>query len=153
MTEEGLLFLHLAGAFLFVGGSLAAGLLRIAALRSNDPNAIAVLLRTVRPAVPIVGVGLVVAVGFGGWLAHRDGYSFGSSWLSATYGLLGWMLVVGGFAGRQDRHTRKLAERIAAAGGDSTELRARLHDSLNLVLNGSMLAATAAVIALMVWKP
>jgi uncharacterized membrane protein len=153
MTGEALLFLHLAGAFVFVGGSLAAALLRVAALRSDDSRTIAVLLRAVRPVVPIVGGGLVVAVGFGAWLAHRDGYAFGSSWLSATFGLLGWMLVVGGFAGRQDRHTRELAERLATTGGDSTELRARLRDPLNLVLNGSMLAATVAVVALMVWKP
>ena len=153
MSEDSLLFLHLAGAFLFVGGSLVAGVLRVAALRREDPREIAVLLRAARPAVPLVAVGLVAAVAFGAWLAHRLGFAYGSTWLSATFALLGWMLVVGGLAGRQDRHTRELAERLTREGGDARELTRRLRDPVNLVLNVSLLLATAAIVALMVWKP
>jgi uncharacterized membrane protein len=62
--------------------------------------------------------------------------------------------VVGAVAGRQDRHTRELAERLAAAGDSpSAELGRRLRDPLNLALNGSMLAAIVAIVVLMVWKP
>lgn len=153
MSEEALLFVHLVGAFIFVGGSLAAALLRVAALRSTDPGTIATLLRAVRPVVPVVGVGLAVAIGFGAPLAHHDGYSYGSSWLTATFALIGWVLVIGGIAGRQDRRTRELAERIARTADDDSGLRARLRDPLNLALNVSMLLATGAIVALMVWKP
>ena len=148
-----LLFLHLTGAFLFVGGGLVAAVLRAATLRRNNPGEIAVLLRAVRPAVPLIAFGLVAAVGSGAGLAHRLGFAYGSTWLSATYALLGWMLVVGGLAGRQDRHTRELAEQLAREDGDSRELMRRLRDPINLGLNASMLFATAAIIGLMVWKP
>ena len=153
MSEEALLFLHLVGVLLFVGGGLTAAVLRVAALRRDDPREVAVLLRAVRPVVPIVGVGLTAAVGFGAWLAHRLGFDYGSAWLSATYALLGWMVFAGSVAGRQDRRTRELAERLAGDGGDPAVLEARLRDPLNLGLNVSMLLATAAIVGLMVWKP
>jgi uncharacterized membrane protein len=153
MGEDALLFLHLVGVLLLVGGGLTARVLRIGALRRGDPPGIAVLLRAARMAVPLVGIGLVTAIGFGTWLAHRLGYSFGSGWLTATYALLGWMLVAGAVAGRQDRHIRELAERLAAGAGDPAPLLSRLRDPVNLALNTSLLGASFAVVALMVWKP
>lgn len=154
MGNDTILFLHLAGAFLFVGGSIAAAVLRWAAMRRDRPSEIALLLRAVRPAVPLVGVGLVLAVAAGFWLADRIGFALGATWLSGTFGLLGWVAVVGAVAGRQDRHTRELAERLAADGDTpSAELGRRLRDPLNLVLNVSMLAAIVAIVVLMVWKP
>ncbi len=153
MSYETLLYLHLASAFLFVGGSLAAAVLRAAALGRADAREIAVLLRAVRPAVPLVGVGLLGTIGFGFGLAAKLDLDYGATWLSATFALLAWMIVVGALAGRQDRRTRELAERLAREGGSLEELRGRLRDPLNLALNASMLLATAAVVALMVWKP
>ena len=154
MSAEGILFLHLAGVLLFVGGSLAAALLRFAAMRRERPSEIALLLRSVRPAVPVVAGGLVVAIGTGFWLAGNLGLSLSATWLTLTFVLIGWMAVVGAVAGRQDRKTRELAERLAAdADTPSAELARRLHDPLNLALNASMLIAVVAVVALMVWKP
>jgi uncharacterized membrane protein len=148
-----LVFLHLLGAFLFVGGSLAATVLRVAAIRAPDAAAAAVLLRAVRPAVPIVGAGFVLAVVLGFALVERIGLEYSAAWLSATFALLLWLLVVGAVAGRSDRRTRELAEKLALEGGPTGELRRRLVDPLNLLLNGSLLAATFAVVALMVFKP
>jgi len=149
-----LLFLHLAGAFLFVGGSVLAAALRVAAIRRERPNEIALLLRAVRPAVPLVGGGLVLTVGAGFWLADSLGYDLGSTWLTLTFALLGWTLAVGAVAGRQDRRTRELAESLAAADDrPNAELSRRLRDPLNLSLSASMLVATVAIVALMVWKP
>jgi uncharacterized membrane protein len=153
MPYEWLLFLHLLGAFLFVGGSLAAAVLRLAAIRARDAREAATLLRAVRPAVPLVAGGLLLTVGLGFWLADDLGVDLGATWLVATYALLAWLAVVGAVAGRRDRHTRELAERLAAAGTAGPDLRSRLADPLGLALNASLLAATVAVIALMVWKP
>ena len=154
MTEEGILFLHLAGVLLFVGGSVAAALLRLAAMRRQTPSEIALLLRAVRPVVPIVAGGLVVTIAAGFWLASELGISLSATWLTLTFVLIGWMLVVGAAAGRQDRKTRELAERLAADGdAPSALLTRRLRDPLNLVLNASMLIAVVAIVALMVWKP
>jgi uncharacterized membrane protein len=154
MSNEWLLFLHLAGAFLFVSGAVTAAVLRVAAIRAGRPREAALLLRAVRPAVPIIALGLALVVVFGFWLADRLGIDLGSTWLTATFALLGWTLVVGAIAGRQDRRTRELAERLAADDDRAdTELARRLRDPVNLTLNASLLVATAAIVALMVWKP
>ena len=154
MSEDGILFLHLVGVLLFVGGSIAAGVLRLAAIRRERPSEIALLLRAVRPAVPLVAGGLVVAIAAGFWLAHRLDLDLGAAWLTLTFGLLAWLIVVGAVAGRQDRATRELAERLAGDGDSpSSGLARRLRDPVNLTLNASMLAVVVIVVALMVWKP
>ena len=154
MSVEWLLFFHLVGAFLYVSGAVAAAVLRLAAMRRERPSEVALLLRAVRPVVPVVALGLILVLVFGFWLADRLGIDLGSTWLVATFALLGWTVVVGAVAGRQDRHTRELAERLAA-GDDrpSEELARRLRDPVNLALNGSLLLSTIAIVALMVWRP
>lgn len=154
MSEDGILFLHLAGVLLFAGGSIAAAVLRLAAMRRERPSEIALLLRAVRPAVPLVAGGLVLAIGAGFWLAHRLGFALSHAWLTLTFVLLGWLVVAGAVTGRQDRATRELAERLAAdRDAPDAVLRGRLRDPVNLALNASMLVAIVAVVALMVWKP
>jgi uncharacterized membrane protein len=112
------------------------------------------LLRAVRPLVPLVGLGLVLTIAAGAWLAHELGFPYGSGWLRWTYALIAWLVVVGALAGRLDRRTRELAEREASAGDEaSSELIRRLRDPVALTLDASMLAATLAIVALMVWKP
>jgi uncharacterized membrane protein len=104
--------------------------------------------------VPIVAAGLVVTIAAGFWLASDLGISLSATWLTLTFVLIGWMLVVGAVAGRQDRMTRVLAERLAAEDdAPSTELARRLRAPLNLALNAPMLIAVVAIVALMVWKP
>ncbi len=154
MSTESLLFLHLVGAFLYVSGAVAAAVLRMAAIRAERPSAVALLLRAVRPVVPVIALGLLLVLAFGFWLVHRLGIDLASNWLVATFALLGWTVVVGAVAGRHDRRTRELAERLAA-GDDrpSQELARRLRDPANLALNGSLLVVTIAIVALMVWKP
>lgn len=154
MSYEWLLFGHFAGAFLFVSGAVAAAILRVAAMRRGRPSEVAVLLRTARLAIPVIALGLVLVLGFGFWLVSRLDLDLGAGWLTGTFALLAWVLVVGGLTGRQDRHTRELAERLAR-GGDApdTELDGRLRDPANLALNASLLVATVAIVALMVWKP
>jgi uncharacterized membrane protein len=154
MSYEWLLFGHLAGAFLFVGGAITAAVLRIAAMRREQPGEIAVLLRATRLAIPPIAIGLLLAIGFGFWLTSRLDISLGSTWLTLTFVLIGWILVVGELTGRQDRKTRELAERLAAAGETrSDEVHERLRDPVNLALTASLLVATIAIVALMTWKP
>jgi uncharacterized membrane protein len=154
MSTEWPLFLHLIGAFLFIGGSITAALLRFGAMRLTRPSEQAVLLRAVRPAAAVIGIGLVLTIGAGFWLVDRLGLGYGEGWLSATFALLAWLVVVGAVAGRRDRRTRELAEKIAAHENEPTpELTRALRDPVALLLNASMLVATAAIIVLMVWKP
>jgi uncharacterized membrane protein len=154
MDTNTLLFLHLLGAFLFTSGALAAAILRVTAMRRERPSEIAPLLKAARPLVPVIGVGLVVAIVFGALLAHHLDISLGSGWLVATLCLLGWTIAVGGITGRQDRHTRELAERLSASDDAPDEaLSSRLHDPINLWLSASVLVGTLAIVALMVWRP
>lgn len=154
MSYEWLLFGHLVGAFLFVSGAVAAAVVRLAAMRRERASEVAVLLRTARLAIPAIAAGLVLVLAFGFWLVARLDLDLGATWLSATFLLLGWILVAGTAAGRQDRRTRELAERLASEGNAvSPELWRRLHDPVNLALSASLLATTLAIAVLMVWKP
>ena len=154
MARDWALFLHLAGVLLFVGGSIAVTALRLLAVGKERPSESAVLLRAVRPLVPVVGTGLLLTLGAGAWLANEVGVPYDSGWLQWTYVLVVWLGVVGAVAGRRDRRTRELAERVAAEGDrPSDELARRLRDPVALTLDASMLVATVAIVALMVWKP
>ena len=108
MSTQWLLFLHLAGAFLFVAGAVAAAALRIAAMRGSD---------RARSRCSCGPCGLryhsscsasFSSSSFGFWLVDRLGYDLGATWLTLTFVLLAWAVVVGGLTGRQDRHTREL---------------------------------------------
>lgn len=153
MARDWALFLHLVGVLLFVGASVGVTALRLLAIGKDRPSESALLLRAVRPLVPLVGLGLVLTVAAGAWLAHELGVPYGSGWLRWTYVLIAWLVVVGAVAGRLDRRTRELAESEASAGEASSELIRRLRDPVALTLDASMLVATLAIVALMVWKP
>ncbi|HEX6724235.1 MAG TPA: DUF2269 family protein [Gaiella sp.] len=154
MSRDWLLFLHLAGVLLFVGGSVAVTALRLLAIGKERPSESAVLLRATRPLIPLVLVGLLLTLGAGFSLADELGVPLDANWLGWTYGLVVWLVVVGAIAGRLDRKTRELAEREAAERETpSPELARRLRDPIALTLDASMLVATIAIVALMVWKP
>jgi uncharacterized membrane protein len=153
VARDWALFLHLVGVLLFVGASVGVTALRLLAIGKDRPSESALLLRAVRPLVPLVGLGLVLTVAAGAWLAHELGVPYGSGWLRWTYVLIAWLVVVGAVAGRLDRRTRELAESEASAGEASSELIRRLRDPVSLTLDASMLVVTLAIVALMVWKP
>ena len=154
MARDWALFLHLSGVLLFVGGSIAVTALRLLAIGRKRPSESALLLRSVRPLVPLVGVGLLLTIGAGVWLAHELRRAVRLRLAAVDVRADRWLGVVGALAGRLDRDTRELAERVAAAGDrPSAELARRLRDPVALTLDASMLVATVAIVALMVWKP
>lgn len=154
MSRDWLLFLHILGVLLFVGGSIGVTALRLLAIGKERPSESAVLLRATRPLILVVLVGLLLTLGAGFSLADAIGIPLDVGWLGWTYALVAWLVVVGGAAGRLDRKTRELAERCAADGDRTTdELKRRLRDPVALILDASMLVATIAIVALMVWKP
>jgi uncharacterized membrane protein len=153
--EQWLLALHVLGAFLFVGGALAAGLLQLAAMRLERPSEIASLLGLVRALVPAVGLGALLTLGLGLWLVDdRPFYEIGDAWIVA--GLVLWTAsgVLGQVGGTRARHARELAERLASEGDrPSAELRRALADPLTAALNWASMAALLATVGLMIWKP
>jgi uncharacterized membrane protein len=153
-TAQWLLGFHLVGAFLFVAGAVAAGVLQWTATRRERPSDVALLLGLTRPAVALVAVGALATLGFGAWLVDEAGFDWSDGWISAA--LLLWIVsvVLGGIGGRSARHTRYLAERLAAEGDrPSEELHRALVDPAGRALNYGSFLAVVAVLALMVWKP
>jgi uncharacterized membrane protein len=149
-----LLLFHLLGAFLFVSGAVVAGILQLAAMRREQPSEVALLLRLTQPAVVVVGVGSLVSVGLGIWLAEYVGYGIGEAWVVAAIVLWAISGALGGPAGKMLRHARELAERLAQDGDrPSPELRRAVGNPRALVLNSASFAALIAILVLMIWKP
>jgi uncharacterized membrane protein len=151
-----LLFLHITGAFLLGGGSVAAAALNVAAQLRERPSEIALLLTLTRVAVVSIVVGALATLGFGLWLVSEApfGYGYGQAWVLAAIVL--WVLgtVMGSAGGRRDRETHELAARLAAEGDlPRPELKARLRAPLTLVLSYGAGLAIMAVLGLMIWKP
>jgi uncharacterized membrane protein len=153
-TADWLLMFHITGAFLLVGGSVAAGVLNVLALRAERPSETAVLLRQIRLVVPLIGLGSVAALVFGLWLVHELGVRFWSFWIIAA--LVLWLIMgaLGGAGGKHQEKARKLAEQLAAAGDTATdELRALLRDPRGNAMNWLAGVATLLLLIDMIWKP
>jgi uncharacterized membrane protein len=149
-----LLFLHITGAFLLLGGGVVAGALNLAALRRDRPSEILVLFGLIRIAVVAIIAGTVLAFVFGLWLVNEVGYGFGDTWIVAAIVLLIAGNAIGGYAGSRDARTAKFAEELVARGdAPSAELQARVRDPITLVCNYGSGLILVALLALMIWKP
>ena len=149
-----LLFLHLFSAFVFVSGTVAAGILQITALRRERPSEIALLLRTARTAVRFTVLGGLGALVFGLALAGDRDIGLGEAWVSASIALWVASMALGGAGGRTARHARYLAERLDAEGDrPNEELRKLVAHRPSLLLSYGATAAIAAILVLMVWRP
>jgi uncharacterized membrane protein len=153
-TYDWLLFLHVVGAFLVIGGAVMAGVFNLAALRSGHPSEVVLFFRFARVAVGAIGVGMALTLGFGLWLVHHVGYGWGQTWI--VLALVLWVLsnALGGIGGNREKETRQLAERLTAEGdAPSAELSARLRDPVWLGLSWGSGLVVIAILGLMIWKP
>ena len=152
---EWLLFLHMSGAFFFLGGIVVAWVLGVAAARRELPSEIALLLRLTAVAAAAIGLGMLLTIVFGLWLVFDiDVYDLWDGWILAA--LVMWILSggLGGRAGKRDKETRLLAERLAAEGNvPSAELQARVRDPVTLSLNLVSSLLAIAILVVMIWKP
>ena len=152
--HDWLLLIHVAGAFSLLAGALLAVVLNQAALRRARTSEIALLLGLTRVAVVLIGVGMLVTLAFGLWLVEDSAYDFGDAWIDSALALWAAALLLGGAGGRRDRHTREMAEQLAAAGDErSDELAASLRDPISVMLSYGSGAAVLAILVLMIWKP
>ncbi len=152
---EWLLFFHVTGAFLFLGGAVVAWVLGIAAARRERPSEIALLLGLTGTAAAAIGLGMMLTIVFGLWLVFDlEVYDLWDGWVIAS--LVMWALsgALGGAGGKRDKETRRLAERLAAeADVPSSELAARVRDPVALSLNIASSLLGFAILAVMIWKP
>jgi uncharacterized membrane protein len=153
-TYEWLLYLHVTGAFLLLGGAVIAGVLNVAVQRRERPSEVALLLGLTRTAVALVGIGALLTLVLGLSLVHQAGYGFGQGWIVASILLWIGSNAAGGIGGNRDKQTRLLAERLEAEGDEpSPELSARLHDPVSVLLSYGSGLMVLAILALMIWKP
>jgi uncharacterized membrane protein len=146
--------LHVTGAFFLVSGSVTAGVLNVLAQRVERPSESALLLRLIKPAVIVTGIGTATTLIFGLWLWHELGFGIGTGWIWASIVL--WVIAsaLGGIGGKHQERSRELAEQLAAAGDTMTdELRALLRDRRGNALSWLAGAATIAILVLMIWRP
>jgi uncharacterized membrane protein len=149
-----LLFLHVAGAFLLLGGTVLAGLFTFFAVRRERPSEVALLLGLIRIGVIAIMAGSLLTLVFGLWLVHEAGYGYGDGWIVAAIVL--WVVgnAAGEAGGRRLDKTRTLAGELAAQGdAPSLELRARIRAPLPLVLSYGSGLVILTVLTLMIWKP
>jgi uncharacterized membrane protein len=151
-----LLFFHITGAFLLIGGGTIAGALNLAALRSGRrPSEILLLFGLIRRiAVPAIGIGTLLLFVFGLWLVHEAGYGYGDGWIVAAILLLILGNAIGGYGGSRDRRTAEYARQLVAQGdAPSAELQARVRDPISLVASYGSGLILVVLLAIMVWKP
>ena len=155
MTKyDWLLFVHVAGAFCFLSGAVMTGVVQLAAFRRERPSELALLFNVNRVGVSLVGIGSLLALAFGIWLAEYLGYGVGDEWVVAAIALWAASGVLGGIGGSRAKKARLLAQELAR-GGDrpSRELRRLVTDPVAAALNYGSGALLVAILVLMVWKP
>ncbi|HEV2592408.1 MAG TPA: DUF2269 family protein [Gaiellaceae bacterium] len=153
-TYHWLLTLHVTAAFLFVGGSVAAGVLNALAVRAERPSETAALLKLVRKTLPLIFIGVGGTFVFGLWLWHQAHYGIGTAWLWISLVLWAVANALGGIGGQHQEHARKLAEKLAAEGDTpNDELNRILADRKGNAVSWAAGLATLAILALMIGKP
>ena len=151
-----LLFFHVTGAFLLVGGTVSAGSFTILSRLRERPSEVATLLGLVRFALPFIFGGVLLTLVFGLWLvrAAGQGYSYGDAWVVAALVLWVAANALGGAGGKREAEKQELATRLAREGdAPSAQLKAALRDPLSYALNFGSGLLVFAVLALMIWKP
>ena len=148
------LFFHLLGVILFVSGVVVAGVAFETARRRERPAEVALLLRLTRAGAVLVAVGALIVLGFGLWLVHLEGLSYGVGWIDAALALYVIALLLGALGGQRPKQARLLASDLAARGKPATdELRGLLADRASLAANYVAAICVLAILALMVFKP
>jgi uncharacterized membrane protein len=154
-TYEWLLSLHVTGAFLFLGGGAAAGVLNLRAWHAERPSEVALLLTLIQKvAVPAIGIGSVASLVLGIWLVHNAGYSYGTFWVWAAIVLWAVAGALGARGGRYQTRAGVEAGRLAEAGDTMTpELRALVRDPVGNALSYGSGLVLVLILILMIWKP
>ena len=155
-TYDWLLMIHVTGAFLFLGGGVAAGILNLRAWHAERPSEVALLLRLIqRVALPAIGVGSVTTLVIG-HLARAPRRATPTAPSGSWAAIVLWAVVgaLGGRTGKYQERTAAEARRLAESGDTmSSELRALVRDPVgNALAYGSGLTIVLILI-LMIWKP
>jgi uncharacterized membrane protein len=154
--EDWIFALHLLGAATLVG-SLVMSWIVVVALRSADtPDATLSLNRVAMVGTAAIVAGLVLAIGFGIWLAIlRDAYQVWDGWVIAAIAL--WAIATVALLRSFVEYAKPVARAraLVASGetGPSTELTALNRSRTGLALRALASAAVVLIVIDMIWKP
>ena len=153
--EKTLLFLHILGVFLIVGGAGIATALGIKASKSRSHTIAELSGLSIVAERYVITPGAVLALVAGTFLVHKSGHTFGEFWLIAAYVLwitaigLGW-LVLGPHNSRLHKHAKELA----ASGVEvSDELQKEAAAPVGMIFGLVQNVILLAFIYLMVVRP
>lgn len=154
MTAERIgLLIHLLGAFAFIGGVMTAGVAFEVARRRHAAIEVAAVLRVARVGALVAGIGGIVLLLGGLWLAG-DMDLYRTRWLQASFLAFLLSLLFGLVGGRRPRKAREMAQSIASGGpGDPDEMRRLLNDRSALLVNWIAVILALGVLVLMIWQP
>jgi uncharacterized membrane protein len=151
-----LLFLHLLGVFLIVGGAAIATAIGIKLSKTAHARTAAELSRLSTIAERyVITPGAILALVAGSWLVHEVGYSFGRFWIIASYVL--WVLAITiGWAilGRHTTRINRRAHALVADGVESSdELQREAAAPVGMIFGLGQNVILLAFIYLMVVRP
>ena len=117
-----LLFGHVLAAMVWLGGGVMLAALAVAAIRGNDPAAVARLVSSLRVVGPaVLAPATVGTFGLGLWMVlDSSAWDFGQTWIQLALVLFAAAFVVG--VAHQAR-TALAADRAIAAGDDDEARR------------------------------
>ena len=153
---ETLLFLHILGVFLIVGGAGIATALGVMASKSRRTQTVADLSGVSIVAERfVITPGAVLALVAGTFLVHRTGHTFDEFWLIAAYVLwvtaisIGW-LILGRHSSAVHKHAREL---VAAGVEESDDLQAEAAAPVGMIFGLVQNVILVLFIYLMVVRP
>jgi uncharacterized membrane protein len=151
-----LLFFHLVGVFLIVGGAAIATAIGIKLSKTAHARTAAELSRLSTIAERyVITPGAILAIVAGSWLVHEVGYDFGSTWIVASYILwvtalsIGWLIL-----GRHTTRINRYAKQLVAEGVEtSEELQREAAAPVGMIFGLGQNLILLAFIYLMVARP
>jgi uncharacterized membrane protein len=153
---KALLFLHILGVFLIVGGAAIATALGIRASKSRRARTIGELSGlSIIAERYVITPGAVLALVAGSLLVRRAGYEFDQFWIIASYVLwataisIGWLVL-----GRHSSNVNRHAQRLVADGvEESDELQKDAAAPVGMIFGLGQNLILLAFIYLMVVRP
>jgi uncharacterized membrane protein len=151
-----LLFLHILGVFLIVGGAAIATALGIKASKSVHARTIAALSSlSIIAERYVITPGAILALVAGSFLVREIGYTFDQAWIVTSYVL--WVVAISigwGILGRHSMRVNLHAKRLIAEGVEnSDELGREAAAPVGMVFGAVQNVILVAFIYLMVVRP
>jgi uncharacterized membrane protein len=155
MLYKTVLFLHLASAFLVMGGTILARFTKSVLARQRTVSAQLALFNVVSKVPQITVPGALVAVASGSWLAWHMGYGFFQPWILGSYAIfIVSMVCSGGVIGPRMEKVKVLLEEASRAGKlESEEIYAAVNDPAIVRATNVIAVSNVILLILMVFKP